>query len=517
MQIGRAGREGQSATALVMLRDHDFHLMHSLKHTAGADVSGVRRLLELVFEQALNTHDASNAAKGDDTPLKRKASKRRRKVKNAAPEKPAAAAACSKPASGKRRRHSKRTLDATALLDDENDEAPNERASPSAAKVPAASRHAVGAADDGAPANAALPQARALRPQRKAVCSAQRSEGRWTEADADCDADSADSTSDYEPSCDSDREPAMATARQQRGAKLGTGASEVAGVAQETESQRCSAPMTQSDANASAAPPVAAACQPSCPRSRPVQQQAQRSTTVNRSAPAAGPVEAHATQQGNEAEQPEPDFIEGNRQAILVCHDTFGCHISQHISLERFRGLAVSCALFRTAQNHTDKTHMLATTLTSWLLQVVPMADLTKAADTSQEGVDLLLTLLTDCAAHSMQLLGSTMPSFKVGFYKQSATELAQAEPVIAALVATGNERQGVFTGRMEAVARRAGAVPDAVQHTLQKLAAAGQVHLEASKEPAVALSVAAQPGQDVTALARPVHARLQRLQQRAV
>jgi hypothetical protein len=149
--------------------------------------------------------------------------------------------------------------------------------------------------------------------------------------------------------------------------------------------------------------------------------------------------------------------------------------------------------------------------------QVIPTSEITKAADATQDSADFLLALLATCAPGHIRLLGSTMHSFKIGFYKHSAAELAADEPVIAALVATGHERGGLFTGRMEAVARRAGVPPDAVQHALQRLAAKGQVHLEAGQEQAAAIAVAGRPAAGVRALAKVVHARLAALQQRMV
>jgi hypothetical protein len=59
VQIGRAGREGQRAVAMVMLRDYDFQLMHSLKHSTGADFSSVQRFLDLLFER-LSTLEATS-------------------------------------------------------------------------------------------------------------------------------------------------------------------------------------------------------------------------------------------------------------------------------------------------------------------------------------------------------------------------------------------------------------------------------------------------------------------------
>lgn len=146
--------------------------------------------------------------------------------------------------------------------------------------------------------------------------------------------------------------------------------------------------------------------------------------------------------------------------------------------------------------------------------QVLKAADLAAASDASQDAIDFILVMLAKEAPGHFELCGTTMPSFKVGFYKQTAAQLAEDEPIVAALVATGRERNGVYSGTMQAVARAAGQRPDAVQHTLQRLAGAGQVHLEADKEPAVAVRVhgAAPPG-----LARSVHARLHRLQQHAV
>lgn len=150
------------------------------------------------------------------------------------------------------------------------------------------------------------------------------------------------------------------------------------------------------------------------------------------------------------------------------------------------------------------------------MLQVVPMADITKELDGTQEAADFLLAMLADSAPQHVTVLGSTMPSFKVSFYKQTAAELAEKEPVIAALVATGRERLGVLSGKMQAVAHASGLPPDAVQHALQRLAAKGQVHLDGAREPAVALRLRGTLA-ELPVTARDLHARLTRLMQSTV
>lgn len=142
------------------------------------------------------------------------------------------------------------------------------------------------------------------------------------------------------------------------------------------------------------------------------------------------------------------------------------------------------------------------------------MADFAAASDAAQDAIDFILVLMSKVAPSYISLHGTTMPSFKVGFYKQTAQELAAQEPVIAALVAAGRERGGVYSATMQAVAKVALQPPDAVQHALQRLAGAGHVHLEAGREQAIAVSVR---DEAPAGLAKDVHMRLQRLQQLSV
>eukprot|EP00892_Ulva_mutabilis_P003964 jgi/Ulvmu1/193/UM001_0197.1 len=62
-QIGRAGRGCGSANALVLLRDADLLLMHSLKHSCDCDAVAVKRILEALVDAA-RTASAREAAAG---------------------------------------------------------------------------------------------------------------------------------------------------------------------------------------------------------------------------------------------------------------------------------------------------------------------------------------------------------------------------------------------------------------------------------------------------------------------
>jgi hypothetical protein len=101
VQIGRAGRKGQRAAAVVMLRDYDLHLMHSLKHSAGADLSGVRRVLDLLFERFAAAADGG--AEGHAATTGDGKRSRTRKGKAKVSEKAAGADAPAKAAAGPRR------------------------------------------------------------------------------------------------------------------------------------------------------------------------------------------------------------------------------------------------------------------------------------------------------------------------------------------------------------------------------------------------------------------------------
>lgn len=60
-QIGRAGRGGDAANALVLLRDADMRLMHSLKHSCDCDAVSVKRILQALLDAA-HTAAARDAA-----------------------------------------------------------------------------------------------------------------------------------------------------------------------------------------------------------------------------------------------------------------------------------------------------------------------------------------------------------------------------------------------------------------------------------------------------------------------
>jgi hypothetical protein len=45
-----------------MLRDHDLQLLHSLKHSMGCDLPGIKRLVELVFDRAQTTSKGKGVA-----------------------------------------------------------------------------------------------------------------------------------------------------------------------------------------------------------------------------------------------------------------------------------------------------------------------------------------------------------------------------------------------------------------------------------------------------------------------
>lgn len=79
VQVGRAGRSGDAAHALVMLRDADMRLMHSLKHGCDCDTVAVKRILQALL-------DAARAAAARDVAAAQKkaaAHRKRARVANA--------------------------------------------------------------------------------------------------------------------------------------------------------------------------------------------------------------------------------------------------------------------------------------------------------------------------------------------------------------------------------------------------------------------------------------------------
>lgn len=78
LQIGRAGRAGQPSSALVILRDADLQLLHSLKHSSDCDLRAVRHVLRSVLAAATEKVTGSAATKA--APKKRKRETVRKKT-----------------------------------------------------------------------------------------------------------------------------------------------------------------------------------------------------------------------------------------------------------------------------------------------------------------------------------------------------------------------------------------------------------------------------------------------------
>lgn len=136
------------------------------------------------------------------------------------------------------------------------------------------------------------------------------------------------------------------------------------------------------------------------------------------------------------------------------------------------------------------------------------------------EAVELVLAVLGRVAPHAAAPLGGTMASVKVACYKRRPEEVAEEEPVFAALMAVGRARNGTFSASMQAVAREAGVAPDAVQDALQRLAGRGEVHFEAAGDKSMAVRVREDdPMWDggVSVIARRVFERLLGIQAAAV
>lgn len=95
VQIGRAGRGGDAAHALVMLRDSDMRLMHSLRHGCDCDVAAVKRILQALL-------DAARAAAARDATVAQKKGVAHRKRSRAA-KAVATAPECTPKAKRKRR------------------------------------------------------------------------------------------------------------------------------------------------------------------------------------------------------------------------------------------------------------------------------------------------------------------------------------------------------------------------------------------------------------------------------
>lgn len=95
MQVGRAGRGGGSGSALVLVRESDMRLLHSLKHSCDCDAVAVKRILQALLDaaHAAMAHDAKalqqNSQTGKSSRASTVAAKRKRQAGKAHKASPA--------------------------------------------------------------------------------------------------------------------------------------------------------------------------------------------------------------------------------------------------------------------------------------------------------------------------------------------------------------------------------------------------------------------------------------------
>lgn len=136
------------------------------------------------------------------------------------------------------------------------------------------------------------------------------------------------------------------------------------------------------------------------------------------------------------------------------------------------------------------------------------------------DAVELVMAVLGRVAPRAAAPLGGTMASVKVACYKRPPAEVAEEEPVFAAVMAEGRARNGTFSACMQRVARAAGVAPDAVQDALQRLAGRSEVHFEATGDASMAVRVCEEDPVwegGVAGIARRVFERLEAVQAAAV
>lgn len=459
LQIGRAGRAGQPASALVLLRDADFHLLHSLKHTSDCDLRAVRHVLRVVLAAATAKVEISAAAKNKDASkaraTKSKAAKafvetgggakkrgKQRGGDDAEDLKDQEDSACAVIAKRQARTQSQRKPDTLveSSEDDDDDEAlfaaeelalkhraQNKRPREGAG-TPNTAALSERPGDGGAVAVPVSCEGQPRRSSRLVRSCAAHSVSQPTvdegledstelreedggggsdsgalggsDSDAECGSEDEDDESDFEEQI----------AQKQRWGPPGA-----------------TVPRTQGSSGAA------------CSKATAPASKARKKLRANLSS---GPSSlAGGT--------PPDDGPNGNKivsKADACATDGSGEHVMHaHLAAEKGNEPTNgSCHAKPTSTRvcHRDNTH--------GNYVVLQLRDAAQGAQITVDTIQTMLALLESVAPNAVRVLGNVMPAFKVACYKRTAEELAEREPLFAAIRSVARVRNGTLSAKMQ-------------------------------------------------------------------
>lgn len=465
LQIGRAGRAGQPANALVLLRDADLHLLHSLKHSSDCDLRAVRHVLRAVLTAATSKVEITTAAKKKAATkakvTKAKAAKaaaksgagakKRGKKKGADTddlqdqEDGAGALAISgKGKSQKRKRSQKKPAPREDPSDDDEDEevlfaaeelalkrrAQNRNIESGAGTPDAAAAASDRLGDDAAVGdNAAAGEegqprrsSRLVRPGTGTARSIEQpsidegledSEGErggekgsdYSGSDAPKDSDSDGGLEEEDE--ESDYEEKQAPQKRSRGSGAAApGSQRAVG----TKSSKASAPAPKARRPQSGAPSVCASevgnpdVAGPCPSKIVPEADACRD----------GELAAHAMQADGEQDKSVGNKASGSQDDKSAA----------------------------TGVGEGSSTHG------SYI--VLQLRDTATGAQITLDTIQTMLALLERAAPNAVRVLGNVMPAFKVACYKRKVEELAEREPLFAAIQSVARIRNGTLSAKMQ-------------------------------------------------------------------
>jgi hypothetical protein len=81
---------------------------------------------------------------------------------------------------------------------------------------------------------------------------------------------------------------------------------------------------------------------------------------------------------------------------------------------------------------------------------VLQLRDIAQGAQVTVDTVHTMLALLERVEPNTVRVLGNVMPAFKVACYKRKAADLADREPLFAAIQSVAHVRNGALTAKMQ-------------------------------------------------------------------
>ena len=85
---------------------------------------------------------------------------------------------------------------------------------------------------------------------------------------------------------------------------------------------------------------------------------------------------------------------------------------------------------------------------------VLQLRDTAQGAQITLDTIQTMLALLERVAPEAVRVLGNVMPAFKVACYKRKAEELAEQEPLFAAIQSVARVRNGTLSAKMQVCTR---------------------------------------------------------------